>query len=148
MALWMRRGRIGSSSMPRQCYFVLGCASAAVGVVGVVVPLLPTTPLLLVSAWAFSRSSPRLQGYLETHPRLGAPLRAWRRERAIPRRAKQLAVLSLGVGWGATSAVVGGLAVPAVTGAVVLGAGAYILSRPLPAAEALRGGHDGRTADS
>lgn len=53
---------------------------------------MPTTPFLLLSIWFFARSSPKMESWLFNHPRFGAGLRTWRDERAIPLKAKVLAV--------------------------------------------------------
>ena len=79
----------------RYIYIAVGCVAVALGVVGIFLPLLPTTPFLLIAAWAFTRSSPRLEAWLTTHPRLGPPILAWRERRAIPLRAKILAVTAI-----------------------------------------------------
>ena len=71
---------------------ILGCAAFVLGVVGIFVPLLPTTPFLLLAAWAFCRSSPRLYDRLLAHPCLGAYVRNFREYRAIPLRAKIISV--------------------------------------------------------
>ena len=101
------------------------------GIIGAFLPLLPTTPLLILATWFFARSSPRLERWLLDHPRFGALLRAWRDQGAIPRRAKILACCGIAVGvvffW------IG--AKPGywlwLTGAAILGGSAgYILSRP------------------
>jgi uncharacterized protein len=76
----------------RLIYIILGSAAVLLGVIGIFLPLLPTTPFLLVAAWAFAKSSPRLESWLVTHPRLGRPLRDWRERGAIPARAKVVAV--------------------------------------------------------
>ena len=64
----------------------------ALGIVGIFVPVLPTTPLLLLSTWAFFRSSPRLYEWLINHPRLGEYIRNFREHRAIPLRVKIISV--------------------------------------------------------
>lgn len=109
---------------------LVGTAATGLALVGVVLPLLPTTPFLLVAAWAFARSSPRLNAWLRGHPRLGPPLDAWEKRRAIPRHAKAIVVVSMPVSWillwsagVPTGMVIGG-------GAVMLAAGGWILSRP------------------
>ncbi|PFG27695.1 putative secreted or membrane protein [Corynebacterium renale] len=53
----------------------LGCVALALGVIGIFLPLLPTTPFLLLAAFLFARSSERLHTYLITHPYLGAYIR-------------------------------------------------------------------------
>jgi len=70
---------------------VLTLASLALGIVGVVLPLLPTTPFLLVAAWAAGRGWPQFEAWLLAHPRLGPPIRHWRERRAVSRSAKWLA---------------------------------------------------------
>ena len=75
----------------------LGCLSFVLGVVGIFVPLLPTTPFLLLSAALGVRSSPRLYDWLLAHPCLGGYVRNFRENRAIPLRAK---IVSLTLMWG------------------------------------------------
>ncbi len=67
------------------------------GVVGIFVPMLPTTPFLLLAAALFARSSPRLYDWLLGHPRLGPYIRAFREERAIPLRVKVWSLVLLWV---------------------------------------------------
>lgn len=71
---------------------ILGLLSLGLGVVGIFVPLLPTTPLLLLSAWCFVRSSERLYEWLINNRYLGEYIRNFREHRAIPLRAKILSV--------------------------------------------------------
>ncbi|HEV7416208.1 MAG TPA: YbaN family protein [Tianweitania sediminis] len=85
--------------LARGFYLVAGLLLTAVGIIGVFVPLLPTTVFLILAAWCFSRSSPRLEAYLLHHPRLGPPLQAWRRSGAIPRSAKWLAFAGMAGGY-------------------------------------------------
>ncbi len=74
-----------------------GAVALALGVVGVVTPLLPTVPFLLLAAFCFARSSGRLHHWLLTHPKLGPPIRDWHQSGAISPKAKRLATLSIGV---------------------------------------------------
>jgi uncharacterized membrane protein YbaN (DUF454 family) len=75
----------------------LGTIFVGLGLVGVLVPLLPTTPFLLLAAGCFLRSSERLYGWLIHHKWFGAYIRNYREHRAIPLRAK---VVTLGLLWG------------------------------------------------
>lgn len=85
------------------CYFcavrtflvILGGLSLVLGLLGIFVPLLPTTPFLLLAAALWVRSSPRLYAWLLSHRRLGPYIRNFRENRAIPLRAKILSVTLL-----------------------------------------------------
>ena len=79
----------------RVTWFVIGMISLAVGAIGVFLPLLPTTPLVLVAAFAFANSSDRLHRWLLDHDLFGALIDDWRRHGAISRAAKVTSVLSM-----------------------------------------------------
>lgn len=76
-------------------FVVLGALSLLLGLVGIFVPLLPTTPFLLLAAALWVRSSPRLYAWLLAHRRLGPYIRQFRENRAIPLRAKIYSVTLL-----------------------------------------------------
>lgn len=80
------------SSIIRYVYVVLGIIFCVLGVIGIFVPLLPTTPFLLLSAALFFRSSPRLYHLLLNHPHLGPYIRNFREHKAIPLRIKIISV--------------------------------------------------------
>ncbi|RZA18161.1 MAG: DUF454 domain-containing protein [Proteobacteria bacterium] len=62
------------------------------GIVGIFIPLLPTTPFLLLAAACYARSSVRFYNSLMNHRRLGPPLRDWKENRSISRKNKIIAV--------------------------------------------------------
>ncbi|MBI2260754.1 MAG: YbaN family protein [Caulobacterales bacterium] len=108
----------------------LGLGAAALAFAGVALPVLPTTPFVLLSAWAFARSSPRLEAWLRNHPRLGPPLRAWEKRRAIPPGAKAVAAVSLPVSGLLVHASGAGLPATVAAGLVLVCVGGWILTRP------------------
>lgn len=83
----------------RLAFRVLGSVFLALGAIGAVLPVMPTTIFLIGAAWAFGRSSPRLEAWLLDHPRFGPSLRAWRTHGAMSRRAKLYACLGKTAGF-------------------------------------------------
>jgi uncharacterized protein len=73
----------------------LTLACVALGVLGIFLPVLPTTPFLLLAAWAAGRGWPQFEAWLLAHPRLGPPVLRWRHHRAVPRRAKWAASFTM-----------------------------------------------------
>ena len=71
----------------------------ALGAIGAVVPLMPTTIFLIAAAACFAHSSPRLEAWLLDHPRFGPTLRDWRVRGAISRPAKLTACAGMAVGF-------------------------------------------------
>ncbi|GHC32170.1 YbaN family protein [Aidingimonas halophila] len=76
-------------------YLVLAWFSFGLGVIGMFLPLMPTTCFMLLAVWAASKGSPRFARWIRGHPRFGPSVVAWESERAIPRHAKILAVVML-----------------------------------------------------
>lgn len=87
--------------MKRTIGIILGGVSLGLGILGIFLPLLPTTPFLLLSAAIWMRSSPRLHAWLLGHKRLGPYIRNFQEHRAIPIAAKVVAVSMLWASIGA-----------------------------------------------
>ncbi len=131
----------------RHLWLAFGWASLGLGALGVLLPLLPTTPFLILSAYCFSRSSERLHAWLLNHRMLGPPIENWRAHRAVSGRAKLSALIAM--------ALILALAVVAdvpawvlvVQTAVLAVVAIFLLTRPSPpqAAGAKRLAHPGTT---
>jgi uncharacterized membrane protein YbaN (DUF454 family) len=76
----------------RYLLMVLGSVALALGVAGIFLPLLPTTPFLLLAAALYFRSSPQLYEWLLSHKHLGPYIRNFRENKAIPLRVKIVSV--------------------------------------------------------
>ena len=76
----------------RLFWWLLAYASLGLGIVGIVVPGLPTVPFVLLAAFAAARGSQRLRDGLLAHPQFGPMIRDWEREGAVSRHAKRLAI--------------------------------------------------------
>lgn len=81
--------------MLKYLYIAAGTLSLILGVVGIFVPLLPTTPFLLLTAALYFKSSPRLYDWLLRNHYLGIYIRNFREYKAIPLRAKIVSVVLL-----------------------------------------------------
>ena len=90
------RNELSAVSFGWRC---LAWSCLGLGTVGAFLPLLPTTPFILLAAWAAPKGSEKLDHWLHHHPHFGPLLLAWKQERALPRRAKWLAVTMLAVSW-------------------------------------------------
>lgn len=86
--------------MTRTVFLALGWLFVGLAVAGVALPVLPTTPFLIVAAACFARSSPRLEARLLADPRFGPLLADWRARGAIPVRAKLFAFAGMAAGYG------------------------------------------------
>lgn len=82
---------------------ITGLLFVGLAVLGVILPILPTTPFLLVAAACFAKSSPRLQKKLLANKTFGPLINEWQQHRSIPRKAKRVALLTiiLSVVWSA-----------------------------------------------
>lgn len=117
--------------LKRPLLLAIGWVCTGLGVVGVVTPLLPTTPFLLVAVWAFSKSSPAMAEKIRSHRIAGPYIRGWQDEGVIPLQAKVLAVSMMAGGvaymhFGADAPL---WAVVAAS-AVLLTVSVYIVTRP------------------
>ena len=72
----------------RYLYILFGTFSLVMGVIGIFLPVLPTTPLLLLTAWCYYRGSDRLYDWLMSHPYFGKYIRNFREHKIIPRKVK------------------------------------------------------------
>jgi len=110
--------------------FALGWVCVALGIIGLVTPIMPGTVFLILAAWLFSRSSPRFEAWLLGHPRLGPNVVAWRENGAVPRWAQFVATGSMAFSF--VILIVIGLSVPVlgIIAAIFIGVSGYLLTRP------------------
>jgi uncharacterized protein len=115
----------------RIIYFSFGWVMVALGVIGLVMPLMPGVVFLIIAAACFARSSPRFEAWLLEHPTFGKPLRDWRAAGAIPRSGKVMACVGMTFGffvfW---YSVEPPLPLAVAVAAGFLACAAYVVSRP------------------
>lgn len=117
--------------MKRTGFLALGYVMVALGFAGAFLPVLPTTPFLIVAAGCFARSSPRLESWLLDHPKFGPLLRDWREHGAISRKTKIISCVGMVIGYGLFwlgsnpgLPLAAGVAMLMIVGAI------FVLSRP------------------
>ncbi|MFM2485635.1 YbaN family protein [Celerinatantimonas yamalensis] len=81
--------------MVRILLIIVGWLAVILGALGVILPLLPTTPFLLLACLCFSKASPRFEQWLLNHRYFGVMIQNWRQYRVIPVRAKCVATMML-----------------------------------------------------
>jgi uncharacterized membrane protein YbaN (DUF454 family) len=118
-------------SVRRLIYLGVGWLGLGMAVAGVILPILPTTPMLLVAVWAFSKSSPETAEKIRNHRVFGPPVRDWQDHGVISTTAKVLAITVMTL-MGAWLWIFGNLPVWAtlLVIAVMVGAGVFVGSRP------------------
>ncbi|MEM5552870.1 TonB family protein [Pseudoalteromonas neustonica] len=76
-------------------YFIAGCISVALAVIGMLLPVMPTTVFLIIALACFTRSNKKLANWLLTHPKFGNVLSNWQVSRVVPKKAKYFALISI-----------------------------------------------------
>lgn len=107
-----------------------GAVSLGAGAVGLVLPLLPTTPFVILAAFAFSKGSPRFARALHGHSLFGPMIAEWRAKGAISPRTKALALAMMTAALATSVALAFSTVLIALQALAMTGAAAFILSRP------------------
>lgn len=116
----------------KRCFLVgLGWLSIVLGVVGIFLPILPTTPFILLAAWCFSHSSPRFHYWLRNHPRLGFIVRSWEEGKGLPRRVRTRVMLLLWISLLSTSLILGVVWIAALLFLIGSGVSWYLHTLPV-----------------
>lgn len=79
--------------MKQSLYMGAGFTALGLGIIGAFLPLLPTTPLVILAAWCFAKGHPAWEQKLLAHPHWGPVILDWRQRGVIPLRAKWLATV-------------------------------------------------------
>lgn len=116
--------------MGKTVFRILSYISVVVAAAGVILPLLPTTPFVLLAAFFASKGSPEFAQWLESHPKFGPAIEQWRSGGVVPVQAKVLACSMMAISW--TILIVSGMSglVLAITGVFFIGIAGYLVTRP------------------
>ncbi len=120
--------------MTRHLWALLAWTSLLLGIIGAFLPIMPTVPFLLVSAFAAAKGSPRLRGWLLAHPKFARAIIEWETAGTVRRRAKWLATVMM------TASLAGMIVfspvwwVPATVGSLMAATAVWLWLRPEPPA--------------
>ncbi len=106
-----------------------GLLCVGLALLGVALPLLPTAPFVLLAAFCFARSSPRLHERLLNNPVFGKIIRDWQANRAISRKGKVASVFAMALSLAISFALAVDLAIVGLQALVLCGVSAFILTR-------------------
>jgi len=114
-------------------YFLaaLGCLCVILGVIGIFLPLLPTTPFLLLAAWLFSRSSNRFHTWLMNHPKLGPFILVWQNGGGIERHTRNRVLICLWAGMSISMLIIAKLWAVVLLTSIGCGVSFYIMRQPV-----------------
>ncbi len=115
----------------RYALIALGWLSIVLGVIGIFLPVLPTTPFILLAAWCFARSSERFHHWLLAHRRLGPIVHAWQSGEGLPRKVRNRIILLLWFSLLSTSFLVGQVWLTPLLVLVGAGTTTYLMKQPV-----------------
>lgn len=110
---------------------IVGWICVILGVAGIFLPILPTTPFILLASWCFARSSKRFHNWLLQHPKLGPLIQMWQSGQGIPRRVRNRAILAIAVGMTLSAIIVGKWWVALMLAAIGTSVSFYLLRIPV-----------------
>lgn len=127
----MRTLLVAAAPRARQAFWLFtGAVALGLGALGAVLPVLPTTPFVLLSAFAFGKSAPRFQAFLENSSLFGPVITDWRESGAIAPRFKVISIVAMVGVFGLSLAMSAPALVLCIQAVCMLGAATFILNRP------------------
>lgn len=119
-----------SKATTKALHLILGWICVALGLIGAVLPLLPTTVFFILAAFFFTKGSPRLRQWMISHPNIGPAIQNWEDTGSIAPRIKTLAVSMMGLTLAASMVFGMPLKVVVIQCLCMSAAALYILTRP------------------
>ncbi len=98
----MTEARLHDNRWLRLACLAVGLCALVLGLAGILLPVLPTTPFILLAAACFARSSLRFHGWLLEHRIAGPLIREWHEHRAMPLKAKRFAYVLMAISFGSS----------------------------------------------
>jgi len=113
------------------CLISLGWLCVVLGVIGIFLPLLPTTPFILLAAWCFAKSSPRFHNWLLSHPTLGPIVHTWQSGEGIPRKVRNKILIVMWISMLVSMLIIGKWWSVALLAAIGACSTIYLIKQPI-----------------
>lgn len=114
----------------RTLLFVIGIIAVGLGIIGIFLPLLPTTPFMLLATACFARSSDRFYQWIINHPTFGHTIQHYRAGRGIPKKAKVMALTLMWLSITSSALFVSMLWLQVLLICIAIAVSYYLLSLP------------------
>jgi uncharacterized protein len=121
---------LATSPLKRLLYVLAGHFFLVLGILGVVLPVMPGTPFIILASACYLRGSPRLYAWLQNHRFLGPYLRAFEEGKGLPARVKAIAIATMWIGITVTIVFFAPVIVAFVLVAIAVGVTIYLLRMP------------------
>ncbi|NRA61127.1 MAG: YbaN family protein, partial [Psychrobium sp.] len=122
------KNRLGRAK--KYLYFGAGILMLACGVIGIILPVMPTTIFFILALTCFTRSSSKMKLWLLNHPKFGSNLVAWKQYQVVPKKAKYLASISMFISWIIVTLTVKSATLILLIGFIMLLVSIYLFSKP------------------
>ena len=116
------------NEIKKSILIVVGTLALGVGVIGIFLPLLPTTPLLLIAAYCYLNSSERLYKKLINSKQLGPYIKDYVEHKAVPKKVKKTAIVVLWISLVISIVLIGNIYIRVLLGFIGAGVSIYIIS--------------------
>ncbi|WP_242650937.1 YbaN family protein [Yoonia tamlensis] len=126
----MRHIKASKEVLVRGIWLAIGWAALGLGIIGVVLPVLPTTPFVILAAFAFGKGSERLQQRLHDHATFGPIIAEWNATGAIAPKYKTIAITMMSAALGLSIIMAMPFKVIVIQAICMAGAATFILTRP------------------
>ena len=125
-----RRLSASKTALVQGIWLIIGWVALGLGVIGIILPILPTTPFVILAACAFGKGSPRLQKRLHDHATFGPIIAEWNATGAIAPKYKAIALLMMSAALILAAIMAMPLKVIVIQSICMIGAATFILTRP------------------
>lgn len=118
------------SRIPKPVWNVLGSVFVGVGIIGILVPLLPTTPFLLLAAYCFNQGSEKMRNWFKNNKLIGSYISNYYEKKGVPLRSKIIGIILLWITIGISIHFISIIYIRILLAVILIGVTIYLISLP------------------